>query len=162
MRTMQEGIAAGSASVRPPPSARPTAIKAKAFMTTNVVSLREDQTLGEAIKLLVSKKLSGVPVLGAHGKDSRGKLVGILSEFDCMKVLVASSFHQEGMPAMRPVSELMSTDLHSVTPDTDLYSIAHIFTTKRIRRVPVVDGDRLVGLISRRDVMRVMGDMLRA
>jgi CBS domain-containing protein len=130
-------------------------------MTTSVITLREDQTLGDAIKLLVSKKLSGAPVLGAQGKPEQGKLVGVLSEFDCMKVLVASSFHHEGMPAMRAVSELMSTELYSVTPETDLYAIAHIFTTKRIRRLPVVEGDRLVGLISRRDVMRVMGDMLR-
>jgi CBS domain-containing protein len=77
-----------------------------------------------------------------------------------MKVVVASSFHQEGRPGERPVKELMTRDLHGVSPDTDLYTIAHIFIAHRIRRVPVVEHGELVGIVSRRDVLRVMRDLV--
>ena len=150
MRLLKEGIEAGTASHRPA-SQRPIAIKARHFMTKNVVVLRERQTLAEALHVLVTRKLSGAPVL-----DSHGKVVGILSEFDCMKILVASSFHHEGRPKQRQVSELMTTDLHDVSPDTDVYTIAHMFIAHRIRRVPVVEHGRLVGIVSRRDILRVM------
>ncbi len=154
MRSLKEGIEAGNASSRPAPSRR-MAVKARSFMTENVVVLRETQTLSEALDVLVSKKLSGAPVL-----DGRGKLVGIISEFDCMKVVVASSFHQEGRPGERLVKELMTRDLHGISPDTDLYTIAHIFIAHRIRRVPVLEYGELAGIVSRRDVLRVMRDLV--
>ena len=154
MRSLKEGIEAGSASSRPT-SNRPMAVKARSFMTKDVVALRETQTLSEALEVLVGKKLSGAPVL-----DERRRLVGIISEFDCMKVVIASSFHQEGRPGQRLVKELMTRDLHGVSPDTDLYTIAHIFIAHRIRRVPVLEFGDLVGIVSRRDVLRVMRDLV--
>jgi CBS domain-containing protein len=154
MRLLKEGIEAGSASLRPAPR-RPTTIKARDFMTTDVVVFRTTQTLSEAIDVMVGRKLSGAPVL-----DEQGKVVGVLSEFDCMKVMVASSFHQEGMPGMRAISELMSRKLHFVDPDADLYTISHLFITHRIRRVPVLDHGALVGLVSRRDIVRAMHTLI--
>ena len=155
MRSLREGIEAGNGpSSYRHSSKRPTTIKASSFMTEDVYVLHGDQSIAEAIQMLVKRRISGAPVLG-----DQGKLEGILSEYDCMKALAASSFHHEGMPMMRQVKDLMTRDLHAVEPDTDLFSIAHLFVDQRIRRVPVVSANKLVGLISRRDVLRVMGEL---
>jgi CBS domain-containing protein len=52
------------------------------------------------------------------------------------------------------VRDIMSTDMTTVSPDTDLYALAHLFVQKRVRRLPVVDGRELLGQVSRRDVLR--------
>jgi CBS domain-containing protein len=152
MHSLKEGIEAGSASPISTPSRGLTA-RAREFMTEDVLAIRESQFVEDAINTLVSAKVSGAPVL-----DEDGRIVGVISEFDCMKTLAASSFYHEGMPNKRKVSELMSRELHTVTPDTDVFTIAHMFIKHRIRRVLVVDKDRLLGLVSRRDVLRVMRD----
>jgi CBS domain-containing protein len=122
-------------------------------MTEEVLVIRETQSVAEAIELMVRSRISGAPVLNADGK-----LVGVISEFDCMKALAASSFYHDGLPTMSDVSDLMSRDLHTVTPDTDVFTIAHMFIKHRIRRVLVVEDGRLRGLVSRRDVLRLMRD----
>jgi CBS domain-containing protein len=125
--------------------------KARDFMTRALTTLGAHQTLAEAMDVLMKKKLSGAPVL-----DAAGKLVGVISELDCMKVVVETSFHQDGKPGMRSIDELMSRDIISVDPDTDAHAIAHLFMTHRIRRVLVVENGALVGLVSRRDVLRAI------
>jgi CBS domain-containing protein len=147
MKSLSEGISAGSATLLTGPN-KALAAKAREFMTRGVTTLRSSQTLSEAIQLLLEKKLSGAPVLGADGK-----LVGMLSEFDCMKAIVESSFHHDDRPGSNSVAELMSTDIWTVRPDTDAYTIAHLLITHGIRRVPVVDDGQVVGLVSRRDVL---------
>ena len=126
-------------------------LTAKEIMTTSVISLSPDTDIFDAIEVLTSRKISGAPVL-----DEEGHLAGVLSEKDCLRVLAGESFF-EGMGGH--VSDFMTAEVTTVTPETDIFSIAGIFLSNAYRRVPVCDGPRLVGIISRRDVLTGISTM---
>ena len=79
-----------------------TRMRARDIMSRRVLTLHKDEPVVAAVMKLVAKKVSGAPVV-----DDDGKLVGILSEFDCMKLLANGSFHQEGVPRSLKVGDLM-------------------------------------------------------
>lgn len=118
-------------------------------MSKNIVALDPDMEILHAVHRLIEHDISGAPVLDRHGR-----LLGILTERDCLRVAMQGDYH--GTPAGL-VREFMSTDPESVGPDDSILDLAIKFIDGRFRRYPVVDGGRLVGLISRRDVMRAMG-----
>ena len=117
-------------------------------MTRKVLTLRHDLEIMAATRKLVEKGFSGAPVLDQHGR-----LVGILTERDCMKVALHSGYHDVPYGL---VSDYMSPDPESVTPDQSVLTIAEKFVRGRYRRYPVMDNGRLVGIISRRDVLYAM------
>jgi CBS domain-containing protein len=84
-----------------------------------------------------------------------GELIGILTERDCMRVAMHAEFYAE--PG-GPVSEYMTADPHSVAPGESILNVAQAFIDGRFHRYPVVDDGRLVGIISRRDIMRALGE----
>lgn len=120
-------------------------------MSTNLITLRPQQCIIEAIDTLARRGVSGALVLG-----ERRELLGILSEFDCMRVLAAGEFHQENQVRKQVVADVMTSAAHTVGPDVDLYAICDQFVKARVRRLPVVDGDELLGVITRRDVVEAM------
>jgi CBS domain-containing protein len=105
----------------------------------------------QAIAMLLKHKISGMPVV-----DQAGNLVGILSERDCLKTLLHAQYYN--LPTAL-VKDLMSTDPKTIGPDTDIYQVAEFFLDHRYRRLPVVDQGRLVGQISRRDVLKAIQRM---
>ncbi len=123
-------------------------LTARDVMTHSLVTLTPETSIYDAIRKLISRKISGAPVL-----DSDGKMVGLLSELDCLSVLASDQFHTEDHIAA--VSEYMSTEFETVRPDTDIYTLAMYFRDKPVRRFPVVDPrGELVGQVSRRDVLK--------
>ena len=157
MSTLHEGIQAGTQhlatrSSRPGPSGSQRALpSAKEIMTDRVTCLRVDQSIADAIALLVSKGISGAPVV-----DDAGALVGVLSELDCMQLVTSNAYHQGESSRMRRVDEFMSRTLYKVPAGADIFAIAQLFMEHRIRRVLVTDGDRLLGLVSRRDLLKAL------
>ncbi len=125
-------------------------------MTRDVVTLRPDTSLICAMRTLVEHRISGAPVI-----DEEGRLRGILTEYDCLRVLTSGQFSQDNYDERARVASVMTTAVEAVPPELDLFSLAHKFLERRIRRLPVVAGDRLVGLVSRRDVLRGF-EMMRA
>jgi len=121
-----------------------TMIKAKDVMTKNVITISSDASLADAIELLISKEISGMPVI-----NSKGKMIGIISEKDIL------NFAFSGNLRNTKVTEVMTKDVVSFTSDTDVDTIALAIGHNKFRRVPIVDGDRLVGIVSRRDIIRV-------
>jgi len=121
----------------------------KDHMTKQVVTLNPDMEILHATHCLIAHDISGAPVL-----DDHGRLVGVLTERDCMNVAMQGDYH--GTPAGL-VKDFMSADPQSVSPEDSILDLADRFINGRFHRYPVVDGGRLVGLISRRDVMRAMG-----
>jgi len=120
-------------------------IKAEDFMTTRLYTVTPDAAVWDVVQALVKKRFSGCPVVqGRH-------LVGILSEQDCLRALTRAVHHR--LPTAH-VRDVMTTEVVSITPETELLTIADLFLQKPIKRLPVVThGDILVGMISRRDLI---------
>ena len=98
-----------------------------------------------AIELLLKQRISGAPVV-----DDDGNLVGILSEKDCLRLVTAGAIHQvpEGT-----VSMYMSGEVNTIEPHVEIFAAAEVFLKHSYRRLPVVADGKMVGLISRRDVL---------
>lgn len=122
--------------------------RVKDFLTADPVSLAPDMDIHRAMKILLEREISGAPVL-----DEQGGLVGILSIKDCLRVAFSASYHQEWGGR---VSEFMSSEVQTIESDTDIIEAAELFLKVRYRRFPVLTNGRLVGLISRYDVLRAL------
>ena len=120
----------------------------KDHMSKNVVTLAPEVEILQAVHELIEKDISGAPVLDKHGR-----LVGILSERDCMQVAMQGGYH--GTPAGL-VKDFMSDNPQWVSPEQSILTLADLFISGRFHRYPVVDNGRLVGVISRRDVMKAL------
>ena len=119
-------------------------------MTTRLITLSKDMDVYFAIGVLLKNRISGARVT-----DSNHHLVGILSEKDCLRIFAYGSFYD--MPGV-PVSKFMTDVVLTVIPNSDLFSVGDIFLKHNFRRMPVVEGKKLVGQISRRDVLRAFQD----
>jgi len=124
---------------------------ARDLMVRRLVTLSPDQPVIDAIRVLVRKDISGAPVV-----DGEGRLLGLCSEHDCLKALATSEYHADGGEYAVKVGDLMTEMAHTIPPDLDLYAVAGRFVTLRVRRLPVLEDGRLVGQVSRRDVLRAV------
>ncbi|MFA0751348.1 MAG: hypothetical protein SLRJCFUN_001751 [Candidatus Fervidibacter sp.] len=114
---------------------------AKDIMTTRVVTVKPSTPIPEAARLLVRRKISGVPVVDEKDKT---KVVGILTEADLLAAPAGA----------KTVAEVMRKRVISVSPETPIDDIAAILVKRKIKRVPVLEGGKLVGIVSRIDVLR--------
>ena len=126
----------------------PGSLKVEDYMAKELITAPPEMLAYDAIVLLLKHEISGMPVV-----DESGKLVGVLSERDCLKTLVDSQYHE--FPTAL-VKDLMSTGMQTVGPNTSIMTVAELFLKNKFRRLPVLDEDRLVGQISRRDVLRAI------
>jgi len=124
---------------------------ARDYMARKLVTFTPEMEILRAIKLLLGARVSGGPVL-----DGKGDIVGVLSIKDCLKIAFDASYHQE--PGGR-VEEFMSEDVETIAAGTDIVEVADTFMKSRYRRFPVVEDGRLVGQISRYDVLRALEDL---
>lgn len=124
---------------------------AKDYMSTDLVTFTPETDIHRAIKALLKNRISGAPVL-----DGQGGIVGILTKKDCLEIAFGASYHRE--PGGN-VADFMSTDVQSVDIGTDIVEVAELFRTSRFHRFPVTDDDRLVGIISRHDVLRALDEL---
>jgi CBS domain-containing protein len=111
-------------------------------MTAHVITVGPDDPISKAINLMLAHRISGLPVV-----DDTGQLLGILSEFDVLELV------WEGNPGDAAVYRYMSRNVHTVDEDADLNAVAEKFRTLGVRRLPVLSGNRLVGIISRHDLL---------
>lgn len=123
-----------------------TSVKVREYMSKRLITLTPDTNVVEAMDVLLKSKISGAPVV-----DEDGKLVGILSEVDLMQVIVQDSYYDESVGI---VGDYMASPVDTIGPDMDIYTVAEMFISQHRRRYPVVSEGRLIGQISRRDVLR--------
>ena len=121
---------------------------ARDIMTSTVITADEDMLVTDVIKLLLRRHISGLPIV-----DSNGQLVGIITEHDVL------NFALSGHAADTKASEVMTMNVVTYSPDTLVVEVINFFAAHRVRRVPVVDGGKVVGVISRRDIVRYMDQM---
>ncbi|MBA3582477.1 MAG: CBS domain-containing protein [Gammaproteobacteria bacterium] len=123
-------------------------ITVRDYMATQLVTFSPDMEIMAAMRTLIDKNISGACVL-----DATGNIVGILSEKDCMRVALGASYHGDKAGL---VKEYMSPQVETVDVDTGIIEIATLFYNKQYRRYPVLDQGKLVGQISRRDVLKAL------
>lgn len=120
------------------------------YMTTNLLTFKPDTDVMSAIGQLLKRGHSGAPVC-----DDSGILVGMLSEKDCLKVAVIANY--EGVsPGV--VRDFMSPNVAALSPELTLLDAATRFLDAPYKRFPVVESGRLVGQISRSDILRAIHD----
>ena len=127
------------------------AIKVSDYMASSVITFRKETSVLQAIKVMIDNGISGAPVV-----DNLGNMIGMLSEKDCMKVALDASYHEFGGGT---VGEYMYPKVETVDADANILDIADRFLREAYRRFPVTKDDRLVGQISRRDVLRALDRM---
>ncbi len=118
------------------------------YMTTDLVTLDPHSDLLAAANTLIEHDISGAPVV-----DGDGRMVGILTERDCLQAALQAEYYgtRGGL-----VSDFMSVDVECIAPEESILKIAAMFIKGSYNRYPVVEDGRLVGQISRRDVMRAL------
>jgi CBS domain-containing protein len=143
-------------------------MKAADVMRTGVLTVAPEATIAEAIRLMLDKGISGLPVV-----DEAGALVGIVTEGDFLRRAELGTQRQRprwlellaspGRLAAdyvqshaRQVAEVMSREVASVAEDTPLDEVVRLMERRRIKRLPVLRDGRLVGLVSRADLLRAL------
>ena len=143
-------------------------MRARDIMTGDPLTVLPETPLEAVAALMAERSVSGLPVV-----DAAGKLVGLVTDGDLMRRLSAkedkpASFFAALLGANadqaiayarahgRRVRDVMSTNLATVTEDATVEEVAHILETRRIRRVPVLRGEQLAGVVSRADLLRAV------
>lgn len=121
-------------------------VTARDIMVSNVRAVRAEDRVFDCTKMLTSNAYSGAPVV-----DRAGDLVGMLSEHHCIKAFL-SAVHHQTPPST--VGDVMTREVVSVDENASILEVADLMVRKRLRRLPVVRGTRLVGQISRRDLLK--------
>jgi len=153
---------------------RTTPLTAADIMSREVFAVAQDTPLHQAARLMVDKKISGLPVV-----DAAGRPIGVLTEGDLLRrvetgtegkapgwlsVLFAPGRLAERYirSHARQVSEVMTPEAQCIQEDTPLEEVVALMQRKGIKRLPVVRGERLVGIVARADLVRVLADALAA
>lgn len=121
------------------------------YMATELLTLTPDMEILRAARLLVDNNIGGAPVV-----DAAGRLAGILTEKDLMRVVLNAGYYAD---YGGKVADYMTTEVTSIGPDESVVEVAKRFLDNRYHRYPVLDNGRLVGQISRRDLLRALGDL---
>lgn len=144
-------------------------MQAADVMTTKVVSVQPDALVPDVVELLLKHRISAVPVV-----DPDGRVLGIVSEGDLMRRVegatearhswwleILHSKHEKAAEYVkahaRRVTDIMSTNVITITEDTDLHDIARILEDNRIKRVPVIRDGIIVGIVSRANLLHGVG-----
>ncbi len=107
-----------------------------------------------ALRRLISEGVTDAPVV-----DNAGRVIGMLSEYDCMTMLAKG---RDGDMPRGPVREFMTADFTAVSSTMDVYYVAGLFLNDRSRRrFVVIDGEKLVGVITRKDILRAVMSRLK-
>ena len=145
-----------------------TTMQAKDIMTAKVITVTEDASVSDVASLLVDNAISALPVV-----DATGKLLGIVSEGDLMHRAEAGTgrrrswwltlFTDSDVSAAqfvkehsRRVRDIMTRNVITAKPDTSVADIAELLDSKRIKRVPIVEDGKLVGIVSRANLIRAL------
>lgn len=118
------------------------------IMATRLVTFAPETNIHAAIKVLLDRRFSGAPVV-----DTDGNLAGVLSKKDCLRVVFSTSYYEDRGGQVR---EYMSTNVETIDAETDLVHAAKIFLNSHYRRFPVLRDGRLVGQVSRADLLRAL------
>lgn len=116
------------------------------IMTKDVLCVHPETNIFEAMKILVDKGISGLPVV-----DKDDVLVGIISEKDMLKILLSDVIKQNDV-----VGDYMTKNVISFMPSSSAVEICEFFMDSPIRRVPITENNKIKGVVSRRDIVKLI------
>ena len=125
-------------------------MRVRDVMASPVVTVAPEAALKEVASLLVERRINAVPVV-----DAGDRLIGIVSEADLLSLETGPVAAAGGAPP-HSAGEVMRQSVYTVTGDTDATAAARLMLRHRLKSVPVVDGDRVVGMVTRRDLLRLL------
>lgn len=118
-----------------------------------LITFHPDTEVGEVVEKLLEHRITGAPVL-----SEKGDLVGLIDDKDCLKILFDVAYHNQPVKNTS-VSHYMSNVMRTVSPETNILDIADTFLNTIYKRLLVVNEDgKLLGQISRRDILRAIRD----
>lgn len=145
----------------------------KEFMSSGVISCSEDKTVADAAKLMSEKGISTMPVV-----DGAGKLVGIVTESDfvgkdaniphalaSIKQLFGENYYFSDIEKIyqnakdKKLADVMSKKLVTVEPSTTLSELVNLMSSKKLKRIPIIEGDKLVGIVTRKDLLKAFNQL---
>lgn len=121
---------------------------ARDLMHTDLISISPQTPIVDVVDILGDTKMTALPVV-----DSEGTLVGIISEKDVLVIAYQMISENYDMSKSKTAGDMMVKNLVTFNPDDNLADICQCFMNRPIRRVPVVEDGKLVGVVSRRDII---------
>lgn len=118
------------------------------YMSTDLITFRENQSVMEVMQALIKNKISGAPVV-----NEKNELIGIISDSDCMKQISESRYFNMPIGDV-PVKDYMVTEISTITKDVNIFDCASLFYKHNCRRFPVLENGKLIGQISRKDILK--------
>jgi len=125
-----------------------TPLSVRDYMTRDLITFKPDQAVEEVIDLLIKHRISGGPVV-----DEDGKLVGVISEGDCIKHISESRYYNMPLEEGK-VSSRMIREVETMDGNMSIFDAAKKFLEVRRRRFPILENGRLVGQISQKDILK--------
>ncbi|MBF0385267.1 MAG: CBS domain-containing protein [Candidatus Omnitrophica bacterium] len=122
---------------------------AKEIMTKKVIAVKPDTPIYEAIEMLVKFHISGIPVV-----DKDKNVVGLISEWDMLRLL-----SDEKIDKNATVNDFMTADVITFDEESSAVEICEFFRRSNKRRVPIVRNNKLIGIVSRHDILKVILDL---
>ena len=117
------------------------------IMTRNLIVFKPEETIHEVMKKFIKYRISGGPVV-----NKKGDLIGVISEADCMKEVSDSRYFN--LPILdKSVSKFMTSNVDTIDASKTIFEAASNFFKTSRRRFPVLDNNKLVGQISRKDIV---------
>src|SRR5262245_44158395 len=149
-------------------------MKAADVMTREIISIAPDASIMEAVRLMLQHKISGLPVI-----DAAGNLQGVVTEGDFLRRVETGTERKRSrfvefllgpgrlatdyvQASGRKVNDVMTPEVRTVTEDAPLEQVVHVMERYRIKRVPVVRGDKVVGIVTRANLMRALASLALA
>lgn len=125
----------------------PSKLTVADVMTSQLVIFKPEQSIDEVMRAFIKHRISGGPVV-----DESGKLVGVISEADCMKEISDSRYFN--LPILdKSVAHFMTKEVDTIDTNTSVFDAASLFSKSSRRRYPVMENNRLVGQVSRKDIV---------
>jgi len=134
-------------------------MRARDIMTSPVITVRPEMTIKEAAGLLATHGFTALPVV-----DDDDRLIGIVTEADLVRDRIPRDPRARILPAYQPqtspvttrVGQVMSTPVTAMGPGADVADLASALLDARQRSMPIVDGSRVIGIVTRRDIVRTV------
>ncbi|MDT8415564.1 MAG: CBS domain-containing protein [Flavobacteriaceae bacterium] len=147
------GIKSFQGATATPQKNEASQLKVTDFMSRNLITFKPEDSILQVMETLINHKISGGPVV-----DENGDLVGMISEGDCMKQISESRYYNMPMGDQK-VSQYMVTKVDTLPSETSIFDAAAIFFKTKRKRFPVMEDGKMIGQISRRDVLKAALNM---